>query len=115
PLTIAVPLATVLLVAWAVVMTRPTHVLVDADGILVSWLWQKRFIPYDDLKEARPTSVGGAGGLELELSVAPSASLRPERGLPAGVVDRIHKAKTSADLMVELFGDRGYRPHRRGT
>jgi hypothetical protein len=58
-------LGVLLLIAWVVVLQLPTRVVVGADGILVSWLWRKRFLAHGDVRAVRPFGSGNAQGVAL--------------------------------------------------
>jgi hypothetical protein len=52
-----------LLIVWLVVMALPTRLVVGSDGVLVSWFWRKRFLPYSLVRAVRPYGSGSEQGV----------------------------------------------------
>ncbi|MEO7330327.1 MAG: hypothetical protein ABI193_17255, partial [Minicystis sp.] len=54
-----------LLIVWLVVMALPTRVVVGSDGVLVSWLWRRRFLRYAEVRSVRPYGSGNEQGVGI--------------------------------------------------
>jgi hypothetical protein len=55
------------LVVWLVLNAMPIRAEVGADGVLVSWLWRRRFVSYDRIRGIGPYGAGDAIGVEITL------------------------------------------------
>ena len=110
---------------WTVVTLAPARALVGVDGVLITWLWQRRFVRYEDLDEVRsfiqPKGAGVAlalhGGEEIHLPLTGFLTMESGREELSLRVRRIEQAlelsrRAQADRNVVL-PSRGDRPARR--
>ncbi|MFO0548835.1 MAG: hypothetical protein U0271_10630 [Polyangiaceae bacterium] len=68
PMVIAVILCGLMYLSLLAQMIRPAKVIVGADGVLLTWFWQKRFIPIQDIRSAELIT---NADLNLRSSVSP--------------------------------------------
>ncbi|MFO0756617.1 MAG: hypothetical protein U0359_09010 [Byssovorax sp.] len=54
-----------MLFLWISLMSMPTRVTVGSDGVLVSWLFRKRFLPYASIRGVRPYGSGREQGVGI--------------------------------------------------
>ncbi len=85
---------------WTLVSLAPARALVGVDGVLITWLWQRRFVRYEDLDEVRsflqPKGAGVAlalhGGEEIHLPLTGFVTMESGREEVSLRVRRIEQA-----------------------
>lgn len=98
-----VQLCLLVLVAWAVLMSMPARVSVGTDGVLVSFFWRERFIPYTDILHVGPAFHGvqsvslvlQSGGV-LRLPTRAGWTEEQQRRETLMIVERIQEALEDA-------------------
>lgn len=88
---------------WVVMINMPARIVVGADGVLISWFWRLRFIPYAEILRATPV-YQRLQGVALEPRRGPVVRLPTRMGWTveqqmrdtAMLAERINEALTDA-------------------
>ena len=108
---VALPLAFGV-IAWTVLNVIPARARVGADGVLVEWLWQRRFVDFEDLASAQMFVDGNNAGVALTLRDGSEVKL-PTMGLFTTSIAReeltlmVKRIEQAAEVHRRAQADRG--------